>query len=586
MTTLPIQYSLSIPDVNAHLAEVSIHIPTPAAGPLTLAMPSWTPGSYLMREFARHVQQFTAADHSGTALTAQKTARGLWEVEVPVGGVDVVVVTYRLYAHDLSPRCNHVTDEHAFFNGASAFMYVQGMEDLPCTLDIEAPFPDWKIYTALPNQEGATFPLRTGRFDATDYDHFIDCPILLGAHQELSFPAAGTTHRFVFAGRAPVPTEQLALDIPPLVQATADLFEGDIPYESYLHIVLHTESARGGLEHRNCAALLFPRNHWVAEHGYEDFLALVSHEHFHAWNVKRIRPQVLGPFDYHNEAYTRALWVMEGVTCYYESILLLRAGLITEERYLELLAKRIADLRQVPGRRLHSLEEASFDAWIKFYRRDESTQNTTVSYYLKGEVIACLLDLHIRRKTDGEASLDDMMRRLWARYRAEGTGYPEGAFQGWLEDIAGGSLENFFDRFVRGTVEPDFDAHLAPFGLHLSAVDHEPGKAFLGISTREVGDSRMAVDRIKRGSPAEAAGVYPGDELVALDGMRLDRKTQDALLRRFSPGVESELHVFRRGELRCVTVRFGSAPVDKYAILPADNPSAEAESARRKWLAV
>lgn len=586
MIDLPIQYSLSIPDINGHLAEVSIHIPTPAAGALRVAMPSWTPGSYLMREFARHVQQLRAEDHSGNPLNVHKTARGVWEVDVEQDGLEEVCVTYRVYCHDLSPRCNHVTDEHAFFNGPSIFMFVEGAESRACTLDVEAPRDDWKIYTALPNQEGATFPLRTARFEASDYDHLADCPLLLGAHDELAFSAAGTTHRFVFAGAAPVPTEQLALDIPPLVKATADLFDGDIPYDSYLHIVLHTESARGGLEHRNSAALLFPRNHWVAEHGYEDFLALVSHEHFHAWNVKRIRPAVLGPFDYLNEAYTRALWVMEGVTCYYESILLLRAGLVTEERFLELLAKRIADLRQVPGRKRHSLEDASFDAWIKLYRRDESTINTSVSYYLKGEVIACLLDLEIRAMTGGERSLDDMMRRLWTRYRQEGSGYPEEAFQGWLEEIAGGSLEPFFDRYVRGTDEPDYDAFFARVGLHLAAVDHDPARPYLGVGTKELGDGVIAVDNVRRGSPAEAGGLYPGDELVALDGLKFNRHTHDAILRRYAPGAEADLHVFRRGELRMLRVRFGSAPVTRYALSVDEAAPGEAKGAREAWLAV
>lgn len=584
MTHLPIEYSLSIPDVHAHLAEVSIHIPSPEPGALDVAMPSWTPGSYLMREFARHVQQFQAVDHSGTVLPVHKTARGTWQILVPDSGTDEVCVTYLVYCHDLSPRCNHVSDEHAFFNGPSAFMFVRGCEGHPCTLDIEAPRDDWKIYTALPCQEGAIFPLCTGRFEATDYDHLVDCPILLGAHEELAFAAAGTTHRFVFAGAAPVPTEQLALDIPPLVKATAALFGGDIPYDSYLHIVLHTESARGGLEHRNSAALLFPRSHWVAEHGYEDFLALVSHEHLHAWNVKRIRPEVLGPFDYLNEAYTRALWVMEGVTCYYESVLLLRAGLVSEERFLELLSKRIADLREVPGRRLHSLEEASFDAWIKLYRPDESSKNTSVSYYLKGEVIAWLLDLHIRRTTSGERTLDDVMRRLWAHYRQTGQGFPETALPGWIEELGVDGVDVFFARFIRGTDEPDYDVHLAPVGLRLEAVGHEPNRPYLGISTREVGEAGLAVDRVRRGSPAETAGVYPNDELVALDGEKLTRKTQDALLRRYNPSVEAELHVFRSGLLRAVKVRFGSKPVDKFAIVPVDDPSAEAISARRAWL--
>jgi predicted metalloprotease with PDZ domain len=585
MTDLSIQYSLSIPDVNAHIAEVSIRVSHAAAGPLEFAMPRWTPGSYLMREFARHVQGLTAVGALCGALVVTKTAPGVWSVLVPRGDCGEVCVSYRLYAHDLSVRCNHVTDEHAFFNGAATFLFVQGCEDLACDLEIAAPCEDWKIYTALPCLDGAVFPLRAGRFQSSDYDHLIDCPVLMGAHQEVAFAAAGTTHRFVFSGAAPVPMEQLALDIPPLVEATAALFEGDIPYRSYLHLVLHTDSVRGGLEHRNSCAYMFPRNHYVAEDGYEDFLSLVSHEHLHAWNVKRIRPQVLGPFDYRHEAYTRALWVMEGVTCYYESVLLLRAGIVTEDRFLALLAKRIGALSQVPGRRLQSLETASLDAWIKHYRPDESSRNTSVSYYLKGEVVGWLLDLEIRCRTEGQRSLDDVMRLLWRRYRAEGTGFVEEELQGWVEDIAGGSLDSFFARFIRGTDEPDYGAALGRLGLALEPVGHDPELPDLGIETREAGDGVLVVAGVRRGSPAESAGVYPGDELVALGREKLDRRRKDGVLRRYRPGMEAELHLFRQGQLRRVLVRFGSKPVKEFAIRRLEQSDDQSNALREGWLA-
>jgi predicted metalloprotease with PDZ domain len=463
-------------------------------------------------------------------------------------------------------------------------MYVEGRQRLDHVLHVKAPFEAWKIYCALPSKARAELPVGEGRFEAQDYDHLVDCPIEMGDHQEFDFKACGALHRVVLVGRNQAPVERLKVDLPKLVKATKELF-GELPYKRYLTLVMHTEEGRGGLEHRDSTALVFPRDHYATEEGYEDFLCLWCHEHFHAWNVKRIRPTVLGPFDYTREAYTRALWAMEGITSYYENPLMVRAGLMTPMRALELFGRRIGTLLQTPGRRLHSLEEASFDAWIKYYRPDESTQNTTVSYYLKGELVACLLDLELRVRTGGERSLDDVMRELWRRYQASGEGFVEEHLQGLIEEVAGGSLQGFFDAYLRGVEEPPWEECFARVGLRFEPADHDPAKPYLGVNQREVGDT-LWVESVKAGSAAEQAGVSPGDELVALDGKKLDRRSLPRLLAGIKPGHEVDLHVFRLGVLRCIRVRFGSALVERYALRPDPDASPQTFALARGWLGV
>jgi predicted metalloprotease with PDZ domain len=578
-------YTICVSDPNANELEVTLTLRGLSPGPLRLLMPAWSPGSYLLREYARHVQRFQAlaGEHGDEAPTLpwRKTARGAWEVQIPEG-VTTLTVRYFLWAYELSVRCNYVSTQRVFINGASTWMRAEGF-DGPCALEARAPREDWKIYTALPCADGAVTPLHRARFEAESYDHLVDCPIEMGDHQEFLFQASGAAHRLVMAGPHRAPVDQLVQEIPRIVKATRALF-GELPYKQYLTLVAHADEGRGGLEHRDSTALIFPTHHYAAEHGVEDFLCLLTHEHFHAWNVKRIRPAVLGPFDYDREAYTRALWLMEGTTCYYETILMYRAGLMTAPRMLELLGQRIGEVSQTPGRKLRSLEEASFDAWIKHYRPDASSRNTTISYYLKGELISWLLDLEIRRRSDNQRSLDDVMRHLWHRYGRPDLGFDEDQLPAIFAEATGVDLTDCFARYVRGVEDPDWAALLSDFGLTFQPHQHDPARPTLGLTHREDGD-RLLIDSVKQSGPAQQAGLYPGDELVALDNHKIDRRTLPALLAGRRPGEQIDLHVFRLGQLTHARLRLGSSPIEHYAITLAPDPSDRALSLRQRWLA-
>lgn len=576
-----VSYSMHLPDVHAHLVEVLIQVDQPDEGVQQLLMPAWSPGSYLLREYARHVQGFEARDQDQAPLSWRKVERGLWEVEIPAQ-TRSLEVRYRLWAYDLSVRCNYVTDARAFLNGPSTWMQVVGRQQEPCAVHVEAPFAHWKIYTALPTSTVGVTPLHKASFEARSYDHLADCPIEMGDHQELLFQASGASHRLVLVGRHRAPVEQMVVDLPRIIKASKEMF-GELPYKRYLTLVMHSDEGRGGLEHRDSTALIFPRHHYTSQHGYEDFLCLFAHEHFHAWNVKRIRPEVLGPFDYHREAYTRALWLMEGTTCYYETLLMQRSGLMSPQRMLELLGERIGEVSQTPGRKVRSLEEASFDAWIKHYRPDASSSNTTISYYLKGEIISWVLDLEIRRRSQGQKSLDDVMLHLWRSYGAPDQGFSEAELESIFAQVTGLDLSDLFARYIRGTADPDYAELLGAFGLKLQPRDHDPEQPYLGLTSRYVGD-RIVVDSVKVGSPAQLAGLYAGDELVAMDHQRLDRGTSKALMEGMRPGVEVDLHLFRLGELLQRRVRFGSAPVEKYKLVVDQDAPEQAQALRRAWL--
>ena len=580
----PISYTIQIPNPKNHLVEVTMTVPVEAQGEsaLEVSLPSWSPGSYLMREYAKRVQQFEARAQ-GAPLATRKITKGTWWVPI-ADGVSEVEVRYRVYAHELSVRHCHVDASHAFLHGPALLMYVEGRKEAPCVLTAEAPRDDWTLFTTLPRAPEDEGQPHRGFFRADDYDHLVDCPIEMGPHTSYTFEALGVPHTIVCWGANRAPIERMLEEFPKFIEASAEMFGGALPYSEYLFIALHADKGYGGLEHRDSTALLYPGDAYITEDdGYENFLTLSSHEHFHVWNIKRIRPAALGPFPYTQEAYTRALWVVEGCTSYYQNVVVRRADLITPERFLELLGKRYGKLMQIPGRLVHPLEESSFDAWIKLYRPDESTVNTTVSYYLKGELAAALLDLTIRDRTDGARSLDHLMQLLWARYREDGAGYDESQLQAWAEQIAGGSLQEFFDRTMRGTDELDLNAALQPFGLQVEPHDHTPGQAWLGLKHSASGD-RVMVDHVLTDSPAERAGVNPGDELVALGHQRVARDTLSNLLKVRAPGDSDPLHVFRRGQLLELELTLGEQPVQEYAITPLDNPTERQLTLRRGWL--
>lgn len=580
-----IRFKVSVPNPHDHLLHVRLEVDAVGdAAHLDLSMPVWSPGSYLVREYARHVQNFRAFGADGEPRHAQKIDKATWRVDA--ANCASIAVEYEVFAHDLNVRANHVDDTHAFFTGVATYIYPRGREEEPIELEIAAPADsDWQVFTGLnPLDESRR------RFSAPNLDIFLDTPVELGAHKAHLIDVDGTAHRAVFNARTNLDYERFKVDLPKIIRANRDIF-GDFPYDDYLFITLVSDGAGGGLEHLNSTALIYPRDRFSPgedpgglDDGYINFLRLCCHEHFHAWNVKRIRPERLGPFDYQNENYTRDLWTVEGVTSYYDTLGLVRAGIIDAQGYLKRLLKSIYRYERIPGRYLQSLEDSSFDAWIKLYRPDENTLNSTVSYYLKGELVCALLDLEIRHQTGGEKSLDAVLKHLWERYfLADGSGYPEGGYQAIIEEATGAELDGFFEAFIRGVEDFDWRERLARVGLEFERENSKEGVAWLGLETSSRA-GRVLVSRVPAGSPAHAGGIYAGDEIVAIDGWKVEPGKLSTLLADKSPGQEIVCHVFRRGALREYTLKLGELPPDTYRLRTAEDASEQARALLKGWL--
>ncbi len=365
------------------------------------------------------------------------------------------------------------------------------------------------------------------------------------------------------------------------------LFGDGVPYDDYTFLLLLAPNQYGGLEHARSCALLSSPFTFHPRKKYEEFLELVSHEFFHLWNVKRIHPEALGPFDYQREAYTRSLWVMEGVTSYYDRYLLVRAGLQKPGKYLEKLAEELGKIAAIPGRKRQSLEESSFDAWIKLYRPDENSVNSTISYYLKGGVVALLLDLEIRSRTGGERTMDDVMGLLWRRFGKAGEGFSDDSVQALAEEAVGIELGAFFERHVRGREELDAERLLRTVGLTLAPDDEgddgEKRAPWLGITTREDGDALVVATAVD-GGPAVQAGLYANDQLLALDGFRVDAASFKDRLAASKVGDAVTFTIFRRDELRQVRVTLAEPPVEKLKIGPAEGATEAEKAAYERWM--
>jgi predicted metalloprotease with PDZ domain len=566
-----IEYAVDLTDRHAHLYRVEARFPRPA-GDVLLRLPVWTPGSYLVREFQRHLQDVRCTDEDGRALAVRKVDKSTWAVDA--AAARKIIVRYQVYAFDLTVRAAHLDDTHGFWNGACLFLYEPSQVSARCRVRVSSP-PGWRVDVALPEPT-------PGTFEAVDYDELIDSPFECGTQEVVRFTAQGKPHRVALWGHLPLERAQLTADLAKIVDAAAALFDGSVPYDEYLFILHSSPGGYGGLEHRRSTTVLTTPFGLHPRKKYEDFLELCSHEFFHLWNVKRIHPEALGPFDYQREAYTRCLWVMEGVTSYYDRLLLVRAGLKKPSAYLASLGEDLGKILTTPGRTRHSLEEASFDAWIKFYRPDENSVNSSISYYLKGGFVSLMLDLTIRARSEGARTLDDVMRLLWRRYGARGVGFPDGEVQALCEEASGLQLKDFFDRYVRGTAELDVEPLLRSVGLRLEATrgDNTP---WLGVTTRESGDA-LVIASVLSGGPAEAAGLYAADELVAIDGFRCESGDLKARLRSRRPGDRVTLTVFRRHQLRTIDLVLAERPAEEITIKPAEQPTAAEGAAFERWL--
>ncbi|MCU1278453.1 MAG: putative protease [bacterium] len=572
-----VEYRIGLAERNAHLVHVEARFPV-GGGDVDLKLPVWTPGSYLVREFERHVQDVACTTPDGAPLPVRKVDKSTWRVAAQAAAS--LVVRYRVYANDLTVRSAHLDDTHAFLNGACIFLYVDALTNAEARVTVEPP-RGWTVTVALPEPQKHTFVARS-------YDELVDSPFEIGTHELIEFQAQGKPHRLAIWGRAAIDRATLTADIVKIVDAAAALFGDGVPYDDYTFILMLAPNQYGGLEHARSCALLSTPFTFHPRKKYEELLELVSHEFFHLWNVKRIHPEALGPFDYQREAYTRSLWVMEGVTSYYDRYLLVRAGLQKPDKYLEKLAEELGKIASIPGRKRQSLEESSFDAWIKLYRPDENSVNSTISYYLKGGVVALLLDLEIRARTGGKRTMDDVMRLLWARFGKQGQGFADDRVQSLAEEASGLELGAFFDRHVRGRDEVDAERLLRTVGLALTPeTEDEEGddkrEPWLGVTTREDGDALMVASAVE-GGPAMTAGLYANDQLLALDGFRLDASSLKDRLAARRAGDKVAFTIFRRDELRLVEVTLADKPVEKFKITPSAEATPAEKAANEAWL--
>jgi len=573
----PLRYTLSFPAPQTHYMEVSATVPTDRRSEVELMMAVWTPGSYLVREYERHVEAVTAAAPDGRALTVVKSDKNRWRVST--GGGASVTVTYRVYAREMSVRTNWVEAAFALVNGAPTFLTLADRTPRAHEVVI-SPAAGWNTsMTALPEMNGGPH-----RYRAPDFDTLADSPIVIGNPAVYEFTVDGKTHYLVNEGEGGVfDGARAAKDLEVIVREYRRKW-GFLPYEKYVFLNLLTE-AGGGLEHKNSTTLMASRWATRTRRSYAAWLGLASHEYFHAWNVKRLRPVELGPFDYENEVHTRSLWIAEGLTEYYADLALHRAGLITRDEYLDSLSDLIEELQTTPGRLVQSAEMASYDAWIKYYRPDENSINTAMSYYTKGAVVGLLLDARVRKATNNAKSLDDVMKAAYEKYSGM-RGYTADEFRAVAEQVAGVSLKAFWDAAVSGTGELDYTEALETLGLRfrsVSAPADRPGKAWLGMGTRNDA-GRLLVSQVRRDTPAMAAGLNVDDEILAIDDYRVRADRLDNRLEQYRPGDKVQLLVARREQLLRLEVTFGTEPARAWRL--EVNPSAnDAQQSRRDgWL--
>jgi predicted metalloprotease with PDZ domain len=563
-----VQYTIVPKDLAGHLFNVSLRVDAPDPEGQVFTLPAWIPGSYMIREFARNIVRIRA-ESGGQPVELAKLDKHTWRA---APGAGPLTLHYEVYAWDLSVRAAHLDQSHGFFNGTSVFLRVLGQDATPHQVDIQRPgdpvASDWRVATSLPELGAKRYGF--GTYIAGDYDELIDHPVEMGDFALGSFKSHGIQHDIVVTGRVPnLDMERLQQDLKAICDTQIAFFEPKTkkaPMDRYVFLTMAVGDGYGGLEHRASTALICaradlpttatPRTAERSE-GYVTFLGLCSHEYFHTWNVKRIKPAVFAPYDLQAETYTPLLWLFEGFTSYYDDLMLVRSGIISEAAYFKLLGKTIANVLRGSGRTKQSVAESSFDAWTKYYRQDENAPNAIISYYTKGSLIGLAFDLTIRAKTGGAKSLDDVMRVLWERYGRDfysgkpgsGRGVTDREVEALFDEISGVRLKPLFDRYVRGLEDIPLAKLYAPFGIKLSD-DRKNAKPSLnaGVGRDPLG---AKLTQVHEGGPAHQAGLSAGDVVIAIDGLRVNGNPSnlDQLLARYRVGDSVTVHAFRRDEL-------------------------------------
>ncbi|MCG8043578.1 MAG: PDZ domain-containing protein [Candidatus Thiodiazotropha taylori] len=597
-----IDYRLKLHAPQSHIFEVELTIQNPDPDGQVVYLPAWIRGSYLIRDYARHIVSIEA-NADGEPLILSKLDKQSWKIE-PVN--QSITINYQIYAWELTVRSAHFDNTHAYFNGPALFLAVRGQELMPCRLEIVAPEfklqNEWRVaFSMKPEQiDEQGF----GTYQADDYETLIDCPGEIGDYSESQFEVAGCNHRFVVSGAKRFDHEKLGSHLSRICEKQVELF-GELPVQDYLFLLRVVNDGYGGLEHKNSTSLIFPRDDLPAKRdtkitsGYRRLLALCSHEYFHLWNVKRITPEVFLEQSTQQEVYTRQLWVFEGITSYYDELMLVRSGVISKQDYFEMLAETVTRVMRGSGRFKQTLEESSFDVWTKFYKQDENAPNAIVSYYAKGTLFALLLDLTIRLQSNGRFSLDQVMREMWLRYGKQGKGVPENGIEKVVADVTSLDLQSLFDLGLRSTAELPLTDCLSEFGVAmklLPAKSSDDKGGVLGDKEREqqsytgIGakwsskNSGIKIQQVFDDGAAQNAGISAGDEIVAVDGLKMSANQFENYILDTDAGDQIEVHLFRRDQLMSLVLQPQQAAFDT-CYFELTEPSDEAVKQRQSdWL--
>lgn len=570
---LQISYTVSFPEAQAHYADIEMDIKGLSQSKLNLHLPVWTPGSYLVREFSKNVESFSA-ESGGKAIASTKTRKNVWQLNTQ--GLSSVKVKYRFYSFEISVRTAFIDVTHAFLATSNMFFYPEGGLNLPSTIHIK-PYKNWdKVSTSLDMVGNDPFTVR-----APNYDILYDSPIEVGNQDVFGFKAAGVNYEVAMYGGGNYDKERLKKDMAKIVEVETAIF-GENPNKRYVFIVHNYSKGGGGLEHLSSTVLGAARDGYAKEGTYEGFLGLVAHEHFHLWNVKRLRPIALGPFDYDNENYTTNLWIAEGFTAYYDNLAVRRTQLFPVDHYLGALAADFNTIDNTPGTKLQPLAMASYDAWIKSYRPDENTVNTSISYYNKGAVVGMLMDLEIINATQGRQSLDDVMRYMYNEYyKTKKRGYTDAEFKQAVEKFAGKNMDEFYRKYINGVDNIDYNQYLGYAGY--KAVDEYAGLEGPDLGIRMIlVNGKLKISGVLRGTSAWVDGLNVNDELVSIDGVPAnDPKT---LMLNKRVGDKISVVVMRDGQMLTIPVTLLQNKQVKYHIESLPSITPQQEVVRKKWL--
>lgn len=547
---------------------------------VSLSMPVWRPGKYVVLDRAGEVRWYKAEDARGDSLPIEKTDKSTWRIET--NGASTVTMEYEVYANDLHNRTMHVDDTHAFLDGSAMLVYAPDRRDQACRVRITAP-DDWGIATGLDAE-----PNDPTLFVAPDFDVLIDCPFEIGVHDLIRFEVEQTPHEIVIWGDTEYDADEMIEDFSAIVKVQSAMY-GGLPYDRYVFMVHARDGAGGATEHLNSTILQTSSTTLSDDSRYTRWLGTVSHELFHTWNVKHSRPAGLSPYDYQKENYTTLLWVAEGTTSYYDDLMLVRAGITEPDDYIRSMGNALERLARHPGRRVQSLAESSFDSWIKFGVPGPDRVNTTVNFYSKGALVSWMLDMTIRQGSGGESSLDDVMRDLFEASGWGGPGFTPEDLQAFAESRTGRDLDDFFDSYVRGTEELEIADILGGVGLSLGENDEaaddedDTGDAYLGLDLRSSGD-HAAVRAVREDGPSFNAGIQVDDVIIALDDQRVTGSNLNDLLEDVEPGATVELTYMRNDRLRTIDVAPTRRDTMEFNLKRVDDPTPAQRAAYESWL--